>query len=219
MKKSFLFFLLTITIINHACNKESIIEGTVVSPTIVSLNKTISLYSNNTTAVVLNVDGINITVPTSVNLLKGYVSNVNSATDSMRYNSLITPSQSSTYTLKFNANSVGNVVVKFNKGDELPANFSAFVNLFLLASKKISPYTSTYSSINTTISPSPFTYAITPQFSLNSDGYVAFILSTYSASTTVNYHGWLHIIIGQNEITFDKYAYQKAVVLKAGQED
>jgi hypothetical protein len=214
MKKANIFLLLLIIIFANACNKESVIEGTVVKATVVSLNKTVSLYNASISQVSLNIAGNNATIQMQASLFKvgAGATNVTVANDSLRFNYI-----GSTSTI-FILGGTGNALTKFTSGDEIPTNIASSGSLYLAISKKSTPYTSPYTSINSTVNISGGA-PITPQFSQNNDGYIAFKYTTYSATSTVNYYGWIHVILTQNEITFDKYAYQKDFPIKVGQEE
>ena len=109
-----------------------------------------------------------------------------------------------------------NPTAKFGSGQDLSLATYSQVNPFvILFSKKSSPFTSPYTSIN-----SSFFYekTILPSFSLNNDAYIAFKTKvTPNGADNSFYFGWMRLIIGQNEITFDKAAYRINTALKAGQ--
>ncbi len=215
MKNSNIYLLLLIIFFSSACNKESVIEGTVVKATVVNLNKTVSLNNSTISQVTLTIGGENAAIQMQANLFKvgAGATNVTVANDSLRFNFLA--STISTLILS----GTGNALTKYKNGYEMPSNINSTGTFYFAISKKSTPYTSPYTSINSTVIISGSTATITPQFSQNSDGYIVFKYSKYTATSTVNYYGWIHVILSNNEITFDKYAYQKDFPIKVGQEE
>jgi hypothetical protein len=218
MKKINFIIILASVMLTGACNKESVIEGTIVAPTVVVLNKSISFYTLLPPAISLSIGGN--TVPFQMQGFLGRfiagATNVTSANDSVRINSVNI--QTVGFTIGGTAGTNGlSVVIKYNKGNEIPLNIFYTGGYFMFA-KKTPPYSNPYTSINSLIVLNGGN-SFTPQFSLNSDGYMAFKYSTTTGPSAINYYGWIHVIIGQNEVTLDKYAYQKDFPIKIGQEE
>ena len=210
--------LLAITFLS--CNKESIIQGAIIEPIVKSLNLKSSLYAKATSNpyILLDIEGNKLQFRVENYLLKGYATSVSTVTDSLRFTEI--PTYSFTPGLVFKFCTTGGAVSKFNSGDLIPITSTSQSFAFITVGKKANPYTSSFTSINSSISGSPFNsgVAYTPQFALNTSAYIGFILSLNTNGNYTNYYGWIKITIGQNDITFDNYAYQLANEIKAGQE-
>ena len=216
--KTIVFLLLSVFFLS--CNKESVIEGVIVKPIVKTISTTSSLNTSAgaNPAIIINIEGQGVQFKVDNFLLKGYTTNVNTASDSMRYTQI--PAYSSSSTLVFKFCNTSNAATKFNTDDLIPELTPSASFVSVNVSKKVSPYTAAYTSINSSITGSPFFSgaAFTPQFTLNSDAYLGFYCSINQGTFSTPYYGWVHIIVGQNNITFDKYAYQRDAPIKAGQE-
>ena len=209
--KKLLIICHTIIIVAFAsCNKESIIEGYNTNATEVVVNKTYPLSISNMNQFLIQVD--NITLRFDVQNLASRGLTTTTAynnTDSVRFSRIFIGSAG--YMAVQN-----NCTAKFSSGQDLSlATYSQANPFVILFSKKSSSFTSPFTSIY-----SSFFYekTIQPSFSLNSDAYVAFkIKATPNGADNSFYFGWIRIIVGQNEITFDKVAYRLNNALKAGQ--
>ena len=219
MKKANIFFLFIIIAFANACNKASVIEGAIVSPTIVSLNKTVLLNTTTLTPISLNIGGNPVTIQTQYIAFKAQAgfSNVTITNDSLRFNNISIPAGPFSISGTQGTNGVA-VINKLSNGASFPEGYTYTGNPYFVLSKKSAPYTSPFTSITSNVIFSGGT-SFTPQFSLNSDSYMAFRYTTGSATGAVNYYGWIHVIVSQNEVTFDKYAYQKNFPIKMGQEE
>ncbi len=219
MKKVNIIFVFILILFANACNKESIIEGAIVSPTIVSINKSVLLNTATLTPISLNIGGNPVTFQTQYIAIKATAgfSNVTVTNDSVRFNNFLIAAGPFSISGTQGTNGVA-VINKLSKGADFPEGYTYTGNPYFVISKKSAPYTSPFVSITSNVTFSSGT-SFTPQFSLASDGYMAFKHTTGSATAAVNYYGWIHVIVSQNEITFDKYGYQKDFPIKIGQEE
>ena len=133
-------------------------------------------------------------------------------TDSVRYTRIFTTSGNVDITFK------NNCIAKYKFGDGIlsPA-FTATNPLVLMFSKKSSPFNNPYTSINTSFF---FQNTIQPLYTSGDDAYIAFrTTATPNIPSPIYYFGWIHVIVYQNQITFDKAAYRLGSFLDAGKLD
>jgi hypothetical protein len=202
--------LIIICVALFSCNKESLIEGYSRGPIIKDIKTTVSFNSVGNTIINLNVDDKTQTITFKTSKYKGLTGSNWIATDSLRISDL-TGSYANT-TEGFLLYKFNNCISNFTVGSNIYGDFTQFNYAVMCMSKASTPYTSPYTSITGTIngSPYPLSTTFTPSFLLGKDGYIAFNYFTTVDNLKVNYYGWIHVIINQNDIYFDNYSYSKS---------
>jgi hypothetical protein len=198
MKNSTLFLLL---ILVTGCTRETYVEGLIPVSKSFSTNFIAPARNAVITQVKFNIEGVDYPVNFTFNRVK--VVSTAPAYGASANDSLLICYLTSNLQLDIK----NGHIMKYNKGDELPASPSGVsTNVPLFAALKKSPHTGTFNSL-TQISTQPL------YFGLNQDGYFSFRVN----NSVVPVYGWVRLVLSDREILITEYGYRTFAPGKAGE--